>query len=59
MLDPDAVQAYRWRHQYLDGLVREDVVEFSRIHEVTALRLFVDLLRERVGSPLVAGVHGA
>ena len=52
MLDPDAVQADRWRHQYLDGLVREDVVELSRIHEVTALRLFVDLLRERVGSPL-------
>lgn len=52
MLDADAVQADRWRHQYLDGLVREDVVEFSRIHEVTALRLFVELLRERVGSPL-------
>jgi len=52
MLDPDAVQADRWRRQYLDGLVREDVMEFSRIHEVASLKLFVDLLRERVGSPL-------
>lgn len=52
MLDPDAVQADRWRKPYLEGLVREDVMEFSRIHEVTALRLFVELLRERVGSPL-------
>lgn len=52
MLDPEAVQADRWRKPYLEGLVREDVMEFSRIHEVTALRLFVELLRERVGSPL-------
>lgn len=52
MLDPDAVQADRWRRPYLEGLIREDVMEFSRIHEITALRLFVELLRERVGSPL-------
>ncbi|HSV52443.1 MAG TPA: ATP-binding protein [Burkholderiaceae bacterium] len=51
-LAPDAVQADRWRRQYIDGLVREDVLEFSRIQEVTTMRLFVDLLRERVGSPL-------
>ena len=44
--------AARWRNQYLDGLIREDVLEFSRIHEIRAMRLFVEVLRERVGSPL-------
>jgi uncharacterized protein len=42
----------RWRKAYFDGLVREDVLEFSRIQEVTTMRLFTELLRERVGSPL-------
>jgi predicted AAA+ superfamily ATPase len=44
--------AQRWRQLYLDGLIRDDILEFSRIGEVRAMRLFVELLRERVGSPL-------
>lgn len=48
----DNEQAERWRRQYFDGLVRNDVLEFSRIHEVNAIRLFAQLLRSRVGSPL-------
>jgi uncharacterized protein len=44
--------AQRWRAQYITDLVREDVLEFSRVQEIGSLRLFVDLLRERVGSPL-------
>jgi predicted AAA+ superfamily ATPase len=32
--------------------VRNDVLEFSRIQEVNAIRLFAELLRSRVGSPL-------
>jgi uncharacterized protein len=45
-------EADRWRSQYLDGLIREDILEFSRVHELRAMRVFVDMLRERVGSPL-------
>nr|WP_276570601.1 DUF4143 domain-containing protein [Halochromatium salexigens] len=37
---------------YLDGLIRDDILEFSRIAEVQAMRLFVQMLRERVGSPV-------
>ena len=44
--------AERWRRQYFTDLIREDVVEFSRLHEITAMRLFVEVLRERVGTPL-------
>ena len=48
----DSVQADRWRAQYYNDLIREDVLEFSRLHEINTMRLFVELLRERVGSPL-------
>lgn len=51
-LAADAVQADRWRAQYFNDLIREDVLEFSRLHEINTMRLFVELLRERVGSPL-------
>jgi predicted AAA+ superfamily ATPase len=45
-------EAARWRNQYYTDLIREDILEFSRIHEIKAIRLLVELLRERVGSPL-------
>lgn len=44
--------AQRWRADYFSGLVREDVLEFSRLQEVNAMRLFAEVLRSRVGSPL-------
>ncbi len=44
--------ADRWRRQYFTDLIREDVLEFSRVNEVQTMRLFAELLRERVGSPL-------
>jgi len=51
-LAADLTQADRWRAQYFTDLIREDVLEFSRVHEINTMRLFVELLRERVGSPL-------
>lgn len=51
-LAADNVAAERWRNQYATDLIREDVLEFSRVHEIRNLQLFVDLLRERVGSPI-------
>ena len=51
-LADDPVQADRWRAQYITDLIREDVLEFSRVQEIGTMRLFVELLRERVGSPL-------
>ena len=44
--------AARWRTEYFSGMVREDVLEFSRLQEVNAMRLFAEMLRSRVGSPL-------
>ena len=51
-LATDSIQAERWRAQYITDLIREDVLEFSRVQEIGIMRVFVDLLRERVGSPL-------
>ena len=51
-LSGSATEAARWRNQYFTDLVREDIVEFSRIHEIRSMRLLVELLRTRVGSPL-------
>lgn len=42
----------RWENQYFTDIVREDVLEFGRIHEVRAMRHLVALLRQRTGSPL-------
>jgi hypothetical protein len=51
-LDASDADAQRWRTDYFSGLVREDVLEFSRLQEVNAMRLFAEMLRSRVGSPL-------
>ncbi|MDP2752088.1 MAG: ATP-binding protein [Rhodocyclaceae bacterium] len=46
------VEAERWRRQYLEGMIRDDILEFSRIGEIRAMRTFIEMLRVRVGSPL-------
>lgn len=51
-LSGSEAEASRWRNQYYTDLVREDILEFSRIQEVKAIRLLLEMLRERVGSPL-------
>ncbi len=45
-------QAKRWRKQHLERIVREDIQDLEPIREVSSLLLLVDLLRERVGSPI-------
>jgi predicted AAA+ superfamily ATPase len=52
LLAGSEAEATQWRNQYYSDLVREDILEFSRIQEVKAIRLLLEMLRERVGSPL-------
>lgn len=42
----------RWRNQYLDGLIRHDVLDFERLHDFKTLSTLVELLRRRVGSQI-------
>ena len=51
LVDTDS-EAQRWRIDYFSSLVREDVLEFSRLKEVNAMRVFAEMLRSRVGLPL-------
>lgn len=51
-LAAEARDAERWRALYIEGMIRDDVLEFSRIGEIRAMRVFVDMLRSRVGSTL-------
>jgi uncharacterized protein len=45
-------EANRWRKQYFTDLIREDILEFSRINEIRTMRLLLEMLTKRVGSPL-------
>ena len=45
-------EANRWRKQYFTDLIREDILEFSRINEIRTMRLLLEMLKKRVGSPL-------
>lgn len=51
-LSTDSIDAERWRLQYVDSLLREDILDFDQIQNVKAIRLIFELLREKVGSPL-------
>jgi predicted AAA+ superfamily ATPase len=45
-------EADRWRMQYVDGLIRTDILDFERIHDLRAMQLTLELLRQRVGTPV-------
>jgi len=51
-LAEDDREADRWRLQYIDELIRVDVLDFERIHDFKSMQLTLELLRQRVGSPL-------
>jgi len=44
--------ANRWRLQYIDGLIRTDILDFEKVHDLKAIQLVLELLRRRVGSPI-------
>jgi hypothetical protein len=46
----DESDSLRWRNQYIDGLIREDVINFENITDFKSLQLVLELLRSRVGS---------
>jgi hypothetical protein len=51
-LTEELVDANRWRLQYIDSLLREDVLDFDQIQNLNAIRMVFELLREKVGSPI-------
>lgn len=51
-LAEDKVDAQRWRNQYIDGLIREDILNFEKIQDLSAIKTVFELLRRSVGSPV-------
>jgi len=45
-------EAARWRKQYFTDIVREDIMDYGRINEIRVIRLLLEMLRKRVGSPV-------
>lgn len=45
-------EAARWRKQYFTDIVREDIMDYSRINEMRVIKLLLEMLRKRVGSPV-------
>ena len=44
--------ADRWRREYINDLIRIDVLDFEKIHDFKAIQTVFELLRRRVGSPV-------
>jgi len=51
-LTDDEIDAKRWRNQYIDGLIRTDIIDFERIYDLRTIQIVFELLRRRVGSPV-------
>ncbi len=51
-LAENAIEANRWRLQYVNSLLSTDIFEIDKIYNVKAMQLIFTLLRTRVGSPI-------
>jgi predicted AAA+ superfamily ATPase len=51
-LSGDEDAARRWRRGHLDVILREDLIDLERVRDVRSVEILVDLVRERVGSPI-------
>jgi len=48
----DPNERARWRFQYTNGLIREDILDFERVHDLKKIKYLVDMLKDRVGSTI-------
>lgn len=46
------IESARWKNQYYSDIIREDILEFSRIGEIKTMKTLMQMLRTKVGSPL-------
>lgn len=49
----DEREARRWRRDRLERVVRDDIRDLENIRDIRTLELLIDLLRSRVGGPIV------
>jgi predicted AAA+ superfamily ATPase len=51
-LKKSATESKRWKNYYINRVIREDVTDLSNVQNISKIQLLVDLLRQRVGSPV-------
>jgi predicted AAA+ superfamily ATPase len=51
-LAEDEINAMRWRKQYADGLIRDDILDIEQFSDFKSIKLCFEMLRSRVGSPV-------
>lgn len=42
----------RWKKSHLDIILKQDLIELENIHHITQIETLIQLMRQRVGSPL-------
>lgn len=52
-LDNDERESRRWRRERFEKVIKQDIRELEVVQDIVTMGLLVDLLRERVGSPIV------
>lgn len=52
-LDNDIREARRWRRERFEKILQQDIRDLEQVQDTQTLSLLVDLLRSRVGSPIV------
>jgi hypothetical protein len=53
-LSGSEIDSQRWRKNYLDRVLREEIRDITEVKNIRLLTLMVELLRDRVGSPFSA-----
>ena len=51
-LEESLEDVLKWRMEYSKNILREDILEFSRLQELNTMKIFIEILRDRVGSLL-------
>jgi len=46
------IDVKRWRNQYIESLIRFDVLDFKKISDLRTIQTIFELLRRRIGSPV-------
>lgn len=51
-LKGEKAYAQRWRRSHLERIIKEDLMDLERVNDLKSLEILVQLLSERVGSPI-------
>jgi len=52
-LDANEQESKRWRRERIERVIKDDIRDLEQLHNISALSLFVDALRQRVGGKIV------